>query len=223
VAQLSLPFRIGLIALLVVSALWFTVLKPKGPAPEPVISQAPGVTGLSNAVGAAKGAAATSASSAAGTQAATGSAGATTTSAPAATAGTATQSATPNAATPRIAATAKAKAATSGDDPSAPLIDALGKGRAVVLLFWDERGSEDQFVRRAVAATDRRNGKVVVQVAAVKDVGRYQAITRGVQIDQSPTVLIIAPGLTAKPIVGLTTTDELDQAAGDALAQPRKG
>jgi hypothetical protein len=48
VAQIALPLRIALVALLVVAALWFTVLKPKpadtaSTAPPP---QAPGVAGL---------------------------------------------------------------------------------------------------------------------------------------------------------------------------------
>jgi hypothetical protein len=213
VAQLSLPFRVALVALLAVSALWFTVLRPKeAPVPAPAAT-APGVTGLANDTGAAQGAVAGSAASAAATTAATGTA----------TTGTGTTAATPTATPATGTATAKAaaaKAAAAGDR-SAPLLRALDRDRAVVLLFWNRRGTDDRAVRRAVAAADRHDGKVVVKVAGVRDVARYGAITRGVQVSGSPTVLVIGPERTAKPIVGLTTTVELDQAVGDTLAAHR--
>jgi hypothetical protein len=218
VAQLSLPYRIAIVALLVVSALWFTVLRPKeAPVPAPAAT-APGVTGLANDTAAAQGAVANSAASAAATAAATGTDTTGGAAAPAATA-TAPAATAPAAgtATPKAAA---AKAAAAGDR-SAPLLRALDRDRAVVLLFWNRRGTDDRAVRRAVAAADRRDGKVVVKVARVRDVGRYGAITRGVQVAGSPTVLVIGPDHTAKPIVGLTTTGELDQAVGDTLAAHR--
>ena len=58
VDQLALPYRIGLGALLVVAALWFTVLKP-GPVEARAGPAAPGVTGLGNAVEGRQGAVAT--------------------------------------------------------------------------------------------------------------------------------------------------------------------
>jgi hypothetical protein len=223
VDQLSLPYRIALVALLAVCALWFTVLKPKDPAIEPA-TPAPGVTGLANGVNAAKGAAAASEASAAATQNATGGSatGATTRSttsgAHAAAVGAKTVSETPSSAKSAKAKAAKPKAA---GDRSAPLLRALERDRAVVLLFFNKRGIDDKAVRRAVADVDRRDGRVVVKAVPVSQVGRYQAITRGAQILQAPTALVIAPGKTAQPIVGYTTTVELDQAVGDALAAKR--
>jgi hypothetical protein len=216
VAQLSLPYRIGLGALLVIAAVWFTVLKPKDPAAEPATSQAPGVTGLAADAGAAKGAATASDASATATQAAANAAGTSP-----ATTGTASTAGT--AATTRSTTASKPKATSVAEgDPSAPLLRALDRNHAVVLLFWDRRASDDAAVRRAVTAVDRRGGRAVVKAAPIRDVGRYRAITHGVQVLDSPTVLVIAPGRTARPIVGLTTTDELDQAVGDTLAAARK-
>jgi hypothetical protein len=214
VAQLSLPYRIALMALLAVCALWFTVLKPKDPAIEPATT-APGTTGLANDVSAAKGAVAATEASAAATEKATGGAhaavaGAKAVPAPSASGQTATTS---KAAKPSTGAKAKATG-----DRAAPLLRALDRDRAVVLLFFNKRGIEDRAVRRAVAGVDHRKGRVVVKAVPVSDVGRYHAITAGVQVLQAPTALVIAPGKTAKPIVGYTTTAELDQAVGDALA-----
>jgi hypothetical protein len=259
VDQISLPYRIALVALLGVCALWFTVLKPGDPASEP-LPAAPGVTGLANDVDAAKGAVAASEASAAAKSAATagGSTGAATKSStssahaaavgakatPGTSASAATKSSTSGAhaaavgakATPGTSASAAkpaksakpAKPATSAKaakaatgDRSAPLLRALDRDRAVVLLFFNTRGIADKAVRRAVADVNRRDGRVLVKAVPVGDVGRYQAITRGAQVLQAPTALVIAPGKTAKPIVGYTTTAELDQAVADALAAKR--
>jgi hypothetical protein len=218
VAQISPPFRIALVGLLVVAALWFTVLKPKDPAAEPVAT-APGTAGLATATDAAKGAASASDASASATQAAAGSAGTATTTTTA-TGSAATGSAAPKAATANSAG--KATGIAGSNDLSAPLLSALDRKRAVVLLFWNSRASDDAAVRDAVTSVDRRGGRAVVKVAAIKDVGRYQAITRGVQVLTSPTVLVISPDHTARAITGLTTRGELDQMVGDTLAAARK-
>jgi hypothetical protein len=225
VDQISPPFRIALVAMLAACALWFTVLRPKAPTTAEAPA-APGVTGLANDVSAAKGAAAKSDAANAATQAATG--------------GTAAKTAPKTASKPAGAtsATSRAKPANRGADtadaakaakvpavaanPSAPLLRAIDDKRAVVLLFWNRKGSEDRAVRKAVDATRRRGGDVVVKVVPVKDVARYGAITRGAQVLQSPTVLVLAPGRKARPIVGFTTTGEIDQAVGDALAGVEK-
>ena len=50
-----------------------------------------------------------------------------------------------------------------------------------------------------------------MKVVPVASVGRYTAITKGVQILEAPTVLVIAPGGKARAIAGLTV---------DARARP---
>jgi hypothetical protein len=232
VAQLSLPYRIALIAMLAVGALWFTVLKPTPASPEPATT-APGATGLANGVAAARGAAATSDASAAAKQQATGGAepGSMTAGAAGAHAA-ATGAKAPPAGAASAGKTAAKKAkptAATAADRSAPLLRDLDRGRAVVLLFYSARGLDDRAVRRAVADAERRGGRVVVKAVPVGRLGRYQAITRGAQVLQAPTTLVIAPGRTAKPVVGFTTTArvvsvrstttaEVDQAVADALA-----
>jgi hypothetical protein len=49
----------------------------------------------------------------------------------------------------------------------------------------------------------------------IGDVGRYEAITRGVQVLESPTVLVIGAGGKARAITGYTQTNEIDQAVSD--------
>ena len=49
----------------------------------------------------------------------------------------------------------------------------------------------------------------------VADVGRYEAITRGAQVLESPTVLVIGAGGKARAITGYTQAKEIDQAVSD--------
>jgi hypothetical protein len=223
VDQISPPFRIAVVAMLAVCALWFTVLKPKDPSavsstttPTPT---APGVTGLGNDVNAAKGAAATSDATNAKIQAATGGATATTS-----TTATATKPAAKTAknadATGKKVDTATAKAATA--DPATSLLTALDRKDTVVLLFRNANASDDRAVEKAVKAVDRHKGHVVVKVAPIAQVARYEAITRGVDVMQSPTVLVIGPDHKARAVVGFTTTGEVDQVVADTLAAAKK-
>src|SRR4051812_31045208 len=164
--------------MLAVCALWFTVLKPKDPAADTApLPTAPGTTGLSNDVNAAKGAAAASDAANAKVQTATGG---TTAAKPAI---TASKPAKKSAATGAHASAAPAtkKAATSAD-PAASLVSALDRKHAVVLLFWNRKGSDDRAVRRALSAVDRHHGHVVVRAVPVAKIGRYEAITAGAQV-----------------------------------------
>ena len=224
-SQISPPFRIALVAMLAVCAVWFTVLKPKPPAdvaatPTPAATAtAPGATGLANDVDAAKGAAKTSDAANAKVQNATG--------------GTTAPAETSAAAKPKTAAAAKtapahtapAKKATPAKkaDLSAPLLTALDERKAVVLVFYNAKGSDDRAVRAAADRLSHRDGRVVVKTVPVSRVGRYAPITTGVAVTQTPTVMVLAPGKTARPVVGFTTGREIDQLVGDALkAKPGK-
>jgi hypothetical protein len=186
VSQLSPPFRIALVAVLGVAAVWLTVLRPKPvestPAPAPAPAQSRSVAPAASA-----------------------------------TAAPATTTKPKAAPAPRDAALA----GVAKDDRSRPLIRALADGKVVVLLFWDEAAPDDRAARRAVAAADTHRGAVVVRTAKARDVGRYQAITKGAQVAASPTALVIGPRRTAKAIVGYTTTPEVDNAVSDALAARR--
>jgi hypothetical protein len=220
VDQISPPFRIAIVAMLAVCALWFTVLKPKDPAADAPLPTAPGTTGLANDVNAAKGAAATSDAANAKVQSATGGAATSSAAAPK-TAATAKPAASAKPAATAKAATPEAKAAAA-TDPTKPLLSALDAKKAVVMLVYSHTGIDDRAVRKAVAATARHHGKVVVKAVPVGQVGRYEPITRGAEILQSPTVLVIAPDRKARAIVGFTTTAELDQAIADARASAKK-
>ena len=228
--QISPPMRIALAAVLAFAALWFVALRPKPVAEvatEPTPVQPATKTAITGRPAQAKDAVnklnATSAKreAAAGSTAAPAKAKpaqpakADATPTPKAKAVAKTEAAAPakaKAAAPAKAAPAKAKA------PAAPkaakgaeaVIADVKAGRTVVLLFWDGKSSEDQAVRRAVQRVDRRGGKVRVHVANLKQISRYGAITSGVPVTSSPTVVVIGKGGKAQIIRGLTVTGEID-------------
>ena len=210
--QLSVPYRIALAALLVVAGVWFTVLKPGGsPGGEPAPVTNP-TAALAQDARAARETVAGANAAGSRRENAAGADGA-------------VASAPRPAAAPRItpkAAGAPAKAAAAIADRSAPLLRALDAGKVVVLLFHNRRASDDRAVRAAVGAMARREGRVRVEVAAIGAVGRYEAITRGAPVMESPTVLVIGPDRRARAVVGFTTTAELDQMVGDVLATARR-
>jgi hypothetical protein len=217
VSQISLPFRIALLAMLAVCAVWFTVLKPKAPAPTP--ATAPGVTGLANDVKAAKGAAKASDAANAKVQNATGGTAAQTDTSAAKAKTRAAHAAVTGktAATAKAAPAKKAPAKKATADASAPLLTALGEKKAVVLVFYNAKGSDDRAVRAAAGRVSHRHGRVIVKTVPVSRLGRYAPITKGVAVAQTPTVMVLAPGNTARTIVGFTTQSEIDQLVGDAL------
>jgi hypothetical protein len=196
VEQISLPYRVAIVALVVVGGLWFAVLRPK-PASTSKSSAAPGVTGLANDVSKAKGAVDASNASAAG--------------------GTAAQPG----ATAKGSAPAKpglADDAVDGD-PSKAVLTAVDEGKVAVVLFWNDKASDDRATRRALRDVDLHHGKVVTRAVPIGDVGKYEAITRGAQVLESPTVLVIGAGGKARAITGYTQAKEIDEVVGSALAK----
>jgi hypothetical protein len=242
VEQLSLPYRIALVGILAVGVLYLLVLKPKDDAGTTAAvpaatatttsttakpgTTAPGVKGLSTAVDKAKGAAAAQSGSDDATQAATGgtavapsaaakpgATAASTTTTPAVTPATGTSTTAKPAAKPAPAK--PVKPAGPAGDPSRPILAELDRGHTAVVLFVGRTAKDDTAVRRAVKAIDRHHGKVDVHVLPLSRVGRYEAITRGVTVRQSPTVLVISKQRAARTIVGFTTVAELDQLVSD--------
>lgn len=196
--QVSLPMRIALGAVLVFAALWFVALRPKpveevASDPVPVVETpaATPSTSSSDTSGSSSGAATPAKSDAA---------------TPAAEKPAATKKATP----------AKKKAASGGAGAEAVLAD-LTAGRTVVLLVWDGKSADDRSVRRAVSRIDRHGGKVRTHVARVSKLSSYEAITKGVPITESPTVLVIDTKRQARVISGLTVKAEIDDAVDRAL------
>src|SRR4051794_5136077 len=216
-SQISPPIRILLVASLVLLAAWFAFLRPKTDAttaPAPVATPAVTATGTAlsgagKAVDAAKGAAAAAATA----DAAGAGEASSPTSAPSATA-TASATATP-AATPAVDAKLKAAKLPS------PVTKALAADKVLVLLLWNPKASDDRAVRAQLRKVDRHHGKVAVQVANVARVARYGAISEGVDVQQSPSIVVVDRNRKGTLLTGYVDAPTIDQAISDALRTPK--
>lgn len=219
VDQVSRPFQIALVAVVLLAGMWFTVLRPKSTTSSPA-APAPGVAGLSTAIDKAHGAAATSDAANSAIQSATGAAATpsgTATAKPAAAPGKAHATK----AAPVVKATAKkpaaaAKAATKpATDPSLPLLAKLAKGKTIVFLFHGH-GADDRAARRAVRGATRGDRHVIVASAPIGRVGDYQALTSDIEVLTAPTILVIGADRRATTLTGYVDQRNVAQAIGDA-------
>lgn len=195
--NLSRPLLIAMVAVLGLGGAWFAVMRPSegggGPAP------------TADAVSRAHGAVAASKEAAARAEAAAGQdARSQGQDAPAA-----RHAAAP--AAPAAVETRKRASARPARDLSTPILRELAHGKVAVLLFWDRRAADDRAARRAVAGVSRHGGNVTVHVAPVSRLGDYGAITRGIEVLQSPTVVVMAPDRSARTITGYTDVAEVNQ------------
>jgi len=213
-SQISPPIRIVLICAVAFMAAWMTVLKPKPVTAEPDGSTATTTTQAPTAQSAAgQFAQRAEAAKATAESAAAKAAGEDT-----AAAATGTSAAT-KAGTTAVAtggATAAAKPAKPAGLPTR-VRTALADDKVVVLLFWTPRAADDRAVHAELAKVDRHAGKVVVQAAPVARIGRFQRITRGADVAQSPTVVVVGRDRKAETLVGYVDHVSVDQLVTDAL------
>ena len=86
-----------------------------------------------------------------------------------------------------------------------------------MLLFWSPKGAEDKAVRKALRGIDRHKNKVLAHATHVKRIAAYGQITRGADVEQSPTVVIIDRNRKVETLVGYVDRVTIDQAVTDAL------
>ena len=208
--QISAPLRIALGAILVLALVWFVALRPKAADEEPAAVTPPGVEGLANSVSKARSAKEAADAAVKRSQQAVAGVDASATGA-----GTATKSGSKSAS--RSAQSGKAaRSGSKATGPAGPLVEALDRGKAVVILFTN-KSADSQHVTRVVRGVNKRGGKVVARIASVKDVAKYSVFTNKTSVSQAPTTFIIGPSRDAVVITGYTSTGEVDQAIGDVL------
>jgi hypothetical protein len=98
-----------------------------------------------------------------------------------------------------------------------PVAKAVKDDKVLVLLFWNDKSADDRAVRRELRGVDRWDGEVVVQAAPIKSVSRYGRVTRGADVQQSPTVVVVDRNLKAERLVGYVDRPTIDQAVVDAM------
>jgi hypothetical protein len=98
-----------------------------------------------------------------------------------------------------------------------PVRAAIRKDKVLVLLFWNPKASDDRAVHKALGQVERWDGRVFVHAAPLKKISKYGRIARGVNVEQSPTVVVADRDLRAETLVGYVDRRTIDQAVVDAL------
>src|SRR3954454_9899753 len=94
---------------------------------------------------------------------------------------------------------------------------AIEQRKVLALLFWNKRSYDDRAVRRELRHVSHYGHQVYVRASPIKNVPRYQAITRGVDVEQSPTIVVVDSNLKAVTLVGYVDRDTIDQAVVDSI------
>src|SRR6476661_4669218 len=191
--QISRPVLIALIAVICFAAAWMTVLRPKAAesegsdppaATKPAAPQAPGVAGLTRAVGKAHGAvAASDAASAAAAKAAPD------------------QTAAAAPAHPAPAVTKRAAARSAAKPAAAPAPAAPKPAAKPTVLLFAGAGADDAVARRVVRSVRRPGVRVII--APLSRVGRYHDLLGKYTVTTAPTILVIGRDRQAHVIEGL--------------------
>jgi hypothetical protein len=216
-SQISPPIRILFVGAIAFFAAWMLFLRPGSEAPvappaavEPATAAggAPAQTAPGQAVEAANNAAAAGNAAA---QAVDGTA-------PAAT-GTSAATTTPT--TPATPPKVTRKSLAKSGLPL-PVMRAIADRKVVVLFFHNPKAADDRYMRRQLDRVVDNHGskfskRVKIQAAPIKDIARYGQITRGVNVQQSPTIVVVDAKLRADSLVGVVGSLAIDQAIQDAL------
>jgi hypothetical protein len=91
----------------------------------------------------------------------------------------------------------------------------LAHGNVAVVLFWDAKGTDDVDVHRALRAVAKLPG-VSVDEAPASAVSSYGTVTRGVQIYETPTLLVINKRGQAAVLTGVQDAYSIEQAINEA-------
>jgi len=110
-------------------------------------------------------------------------------------------------------------AATAGDDLKGlpkPLREAIREEKVLVVLFSNGKSYDDKAVEKELTKVNRWDGRVYVHTAPLAKISRYGRIARGVNVEQSPTVVVADRTLRAETLVGFVDRNTIDQAVLDA-------
>src|SRR5215207_8594676 len=212
-SQISPPIRIVLVAAIAFLAAWMLVLRPKT---EEIPPPAPAATAPAKQPG-------NTAQSAAGqvAQAATNAAATAESAAKASAGETAAQTA------PATATAAKPVGKTAAEkldvSPSAlaslpgGVRTALEARKIVVLAFFNPEALDDRATKKQLDKVHRFHGRASVHTASIKSVQRYQVIARGVDVTQTPSVVVIDRKMKADLLTGNVDPLAVEQAIVDAM------
>jgi hypothetical protein len=97
-----------------------------------------------------------------------------------------------------------------------PLRKAIRDEKILVVLFSNGKSYDDKAVEKAVTKINKWDGRVYVHTAPLRRISKYGRIARGVNVEQSPTVVVADRTLRAETLVGYVDRGRIDQAVADA-------
>ena len=89
------------------------------------------------------------------------------------------------------------------------------------MLFSNGKSYDDKAVEKALTKINRWDGRVFVHTAPLRKISKYGRIARGVNVEQSPTVVVADRDLQAETLVGYVDRATIDQAVVDARRNTR--
>jgi hypothetical protein len=93
----------------------------------------------------------------------------------------------------------------------------LKQHKIVTILFWNQKAAVDRAVQRELQAVGHALGaKIAVHDAHADQVGSFGTITRTIQVNETPTILIVGKGGQTTTLTGLTDVFAIEQAIGEA-------
>jgi len=98
---------------------------------------------------------------------------------------------------------------------------AVRQNKVIALLVWNSRAPEDRRVRRALRTANTHGDKVLVRTTDVQSISRYAPITRGVEVRQTPALVVVDADLRAESLIGYVARTSIRQALSDALRAGR--
>jgi len=225
--QLSRPYQIALLTMALFVAVWFLALRGHSAAtPEPgSATSAPAVAGAPAAGAEAKSTPAPSHSASVTAAAAAKHAASVRHAAAvkhaaavrhAAAVQAKTNSSTGHATPSKPAPVVKHHSAATAASPQKNVEAELKAGKTVAILFWNPKGTVDAVVSRELFAAARALGAgLAVHQTGPGQVGAFGSITREVQIDLTPTIMLISKTGRTTVITGLTDTFAITQAISE--------
>jgi hypothetical protein len=211
-SQISPPIRIVLVCAVAFLVAWMLFLRPKADDGTPVAATAtpaatattPPVAAGGTAAGSAPGKAVEKANDTAATT-------------PSVTPVTPVTPVAPIEETPSVEPGRLTDEAAAAGGLPLRVLHALADHKVVVLLFWSPKSADDKAVRKALSNIDRHHGKVLAHATNLKKIARYGQITRGANVEQSPTIVVVDRKMKVDTLVGYVDRVTIDQAVTDAL------
>jgi hypothetical protein len=97
-----------------------------------------------------------------------------------------------------------------------PVREAIRADKVLVMLFSNGKSYDDKAVEKELKKVNRWDGRVFVHSAPLSKISSYGRVARGVNVEQSPTVVVADSTLRAETLVGYVDRGTIDQAVVDA-------